>query len=548
MSMTPLQIRTQRCTPFTDQRMGTAGLRKKVAVFRQPHYLECFLQAVLDTLQLPQGATVVLGGDGRYHNREAIDIIVRVAAANGVRHFIVGQGGLLSTPAASHLIRVRRADGGFLLTASHNPGGPDGDFGVKFNMPNGGQAPPHVTDEVYERSRTLTSYRIAELMLPGMDQPGLHRIGPLTIEVVDPVADYLQLMQQLFDFDAIAAWLRRGHRVLFDAMHGITGPYAQRIIVQALGADPESLLHATPLPDFGGLHPDPNPVDAHHLIQRSLEPAAPDLLAASDGDGDRNMIVAPGFMLSPCDSVALLLAHARCVPGYRNGVPGAARSMPTSRALDVVAASLGLPCFETPTGWRYFCNLLEAGRIGICGEESFGTGSSHTREKDGLWAVLFWMNLLAVTGTSLPALVRQHWQRYGRHYYQRHDYEVADAARAEALIDELRQRLPGLAGTTVAGHRIEMADDFRYRDPVDGSEAEHQGIRIAFTGGQRIVYRLSGTGTAGATLRVYLERYEREPALIHLPLAAALSPLAKLSERLARIGWFTGLTQPTMVI
>lgn len=545
---TELKIRQVKCLPFADQRMGTAGLRRKVAVFQQPHYLECFLQAVLDTLALPEGATVVLGGDGRFFNREAIRIIIRVACANGVRRLIVGRGGLLSTPAASNLIRVRRADGGFLLTASHNPGGPSGDFGVKFNMANGGQAPPRVTDAVYERSRSLTGYRIADMPLPDLDRPGEQRIGPVRIEVVDPVADYLRLMQQLFDFDAIAAWLHGGHRVLFDALHGITGPYARQILCETLGASTDCLLHAEPLADFGGLHPDPNPVDAKELVSRSKGQNSPDLLAASDGDGDRNMILGPDFLLSPCDSVAVMLAHTQLVPGYRHGVPGVARSMPTSRALDRVASTLGLPCYETPTGWRYFCNLLDAGKIGLCGEESFGTGSSHTREKDGLWAVLYWMNILAASGSSLPAMVRAHWQRFGRHYYQRHDYEIADAARAEELMTTLRKRLPAIAGSDFDGHRVTLADDFLYRDPVDGSESAQQGVRIVFGGHRRIVYRLSGTGTAGATLRVYLESYERDPGRHDLPLATALAALDSTSAHLAAIERFTGLARPTMTV
>jgi phosphoglucomutase len=528
--------------------MGTAGLRKKVSVFQQANYLECFLQAVLDTLALREGATVVLGGDGRYFNREAIPTIIRVACANGVRRLIIGRSGLLSTPAASTLIRSSRADGGFLLTASHNPGGPDGDFGIKFNMANGGQAPPQVTDAVYERSRALTGYRIADMALPDLDQLGVQQIGPVCVEIVDPVDDYLRLMQQLFDFDLISDWMRSGHRVLFDALHGITGPYAHRILCATLGASADCLLHAEPLPDFGGLHPDPNPTDARELVARSAAAQPPDLLAASDGDGDRNMILGPDFMLSPGDSVALMLAHTRLVPGYRDGVPGVARSMPTSRALDAVAGTLGIPCYETPTGWRYFCNLLDAGRIGLCGEESFGTGSSHTREKDGLWAVLYWMNLLAASRSSLPALVHNHWQRFGRHYYQRHDYEIPDAARAEELIAVLRKRLPQLTGTTIDSHRITLADDFLYRDPIDGSESARQGIRIVLENDSRVVYRLSGTGTAGATLRVYLECYERDAARHALPLTTALASLASMSARLAEIGKFTGLTQPSMTV
>lgn len=543
-----LQIRTIACTPFQDQRMGTAGLRKKVSVFRQPHYLETFVQAVIDTMALRPGASLVLGGDGRYLNDAAIQTILRMTAAAGVRRVVVGCGGLLSTPAASHLIRARRADGGFLLTASHNPGGEAGDFGIKFNMPSGGQAPEHVTDAVFAATRGIHAYRIAELPAIDLSRPGAQQFGPFTVEVVDPVDDYLELMQRLFDFDAIADWLRAGHRLCFDAMHGITGPYAQRIFCDLLGAPAESLLHARPLPDFGGLHPDPNPVDGRHLVEMCRQSGAPDLIAASDGDGDRNMILGPGMLLSPGDSVAMMLANLDAVPGYRDGVAGVARSMPTSRALDVVAARLSLPCFETPTGWRFFCNLLEAGRIGLCGEESFGTGSWHAREKDGLWAVLFWMNLLAARGSSLPDIAASHWRRYGRHYFQRHDYEIAQAARGEAVMSALREATASLAGRTVGAGHVEMADDFCYRDPVDGSESARQGVRLVISDGSRIVFRLSGTGTAGATLRVYLERFEPDPAQQNQPVHAALGSLGRLAAELGHIREVTGLAGPTMAI
>jgi phosphoglucomutase len=544
----PIAVRTVDCAPFTDQRMGTAGLRKKVRVFAQPHYLETFVQAVLDTLKLPEGATLVLGGDGRFHNKEALQPIIRLAAAAGARHLIIGRDGLLSTPAASNLIRTRRADGGFLLTASHNPGGPDGDFGIKFNMATGGQAPQSVTDAVYEATLAIRGYRLAELPPIDLSRCGIQQHGPLRIEVVDPVADYLQLMQRLFDFDLIAAWLRSGHRVVFDAFHGITGPYARRILGEVLGSDPANLLHDTPLPDFGGMHPDPNPVDGRHLVDLCAGPGAPALAAASDGDGDRNMILGPGCMVSPCDSVAMMLANASLVPGYRDGIRGVARSMPTSRALDAVAASLGIPCFETPTGWRFFCNLLEAGRIDLCGEESFGTGSSHTREKDGLWAVLFWMNLLAARRATVPAIAADHWRRFGRHYYQRHDYEIPDASRAAGLMDSLRNDIGKLRGASLEGARVELADDFCYHDPVDGSESPHQGIRIATDAGVRLVFRLSGTGTSGATLRIYLEQFQRDPQRLQLDPSVVLEPLGQLAARVARIESFTGLTRPTMIV
>jgi phosphoglucomutase len=531
-----------------DQRPGTAGLRKKVSVFMQPHYLEMFTQAVFLTLNLPTGSRLVIGGDGRYFNREAIQRLMAVAVANGVSEIIVGQNGLLSTPAASHLIRQRHAAAGFILTASHNPGGPEGDFGLKFNTPTGGQAPEHVTDEVYRVSQTLAGYRRAELPTIDLSRPGTTRAGGVSVEIVDPVADYGALMESLFDFQRMADWLRAGHRIRFDAMHGVTGPYARQILVNRLGASPDSLFHADPLPDFGGMHPDPNPIDAAQLVAASIGPGAPDLLAASDGDGDRNMILGPDTFLSPCDSVAVMLANIARIPAYQHGVPGVARSMPTSRALDVVAASQGLPCYETPTGWRFFCNLLEAGLIGLCGEESFGTSSAHCREKDGLWAVLFWLNLLAVDGRSVPEILGDHWSRFGRHHYQRWDYVVADAGRATELIEALRRLLPTLQGTNPAGGVIGTADDFHYRDPVDASESAHQGVRLIFGNGSRIVYRLSGTGTTGATLRVYLERHVTSAGDIALPTSSALTPLGQLAAQIARIDHYTGLPGPTGMI
>jgi len=546
--LSTLDVTDIRCTPFTDQRPGTAGLRKKVSVFSQLHYLEMFAQAVFTTLGLPTGARLVIGGDGRWFNDVAIQRLMAVAVANGVGEIIVGRDGLLSTPAASHLIRQRRAAAGFILTASHNPGGPAGDFGLKFNTPSGGQAPEHVTDEVYRASQRLTGYRRAVLPPIDLARTGVTRAGSLVVEVVDPVADYAALMESLFDFQRMADWLRAGHRLRFDAMHGVTGPYARRILVDRLGAPPASLLHAEPLPDFGGLHPDPNPTDAPELVAESRGPGAPDLLAASDGDGDRNMILGPGTFVSPGDSVAVMLAGIARIPGYRQGVPGVARSMPTSRALDVVAASLRLPCHETPTGWRFFCNLLEADRIGLCGEESFGTSSAHCREKDGLWAVLFWLNLLAADGRPLPVILADHWARFGRHHYQRRDYVIDDADRADDLVTALRRLLPALAGSNPAGGVITTADDFHYRDPVDGSESARQGVRLVFDDGTRIVYRLSGTGTAGATLRVYLERHVTAADDIALPTPVAVERLGQLAAQIARISHHTGLAGPSGVI
>jgi phosphoglucomutase len=540
--------REVQCEPYDDQRPGTAGLRKKVAVFRQPHYLETFLESIFRTVEMPPGATLVVGGDGRYMNRESIPVIAGLAAAHGVARIVTGIDARLSTPAASHLIRECQAAGGLLLTASHNPGGPDGDFGVKFNVSTGGQAPEAVTEAVYAASKTIRSYRICDLPELPLSRLGEHDLGPLILEVVDSTADYARLMESLFDFQRMADWLARGNRIAFDALHAVTGPYAREIFCARLGAPETAVLHGEALPDFGGFHPDPNPVDAAHLVALSNSPESPALIAASDGDGDRNMILGPGMLVSPGDSVAVMLHHAAKLPGYRNGVPGVARSMPTSRAVDVVAQALGIPCFETPTGWRFFCNLLEAGKIGLCGEESFGTGSAHTREKDGLWAVLFWLNLLAELDTGLVDIVHGHWQHYGRHYYQRHDYFIDDADRAGELVGALRTGLTGLVGRRLSGETVTTADDFCYRDPVDGSESAHQGIRVEFGDGTRVVYRLSGTGTTGATLRVYLERYESPDGELSLPVADALARLAARAAELGQIEKFTGLTAPTAKI
>jgi len=536
------------CKPFQDQRPGTAGLRKKVAVFTQPDYLECFVESIFSAMKFPSAATLIVGGDGRFFNQDAMQVIIRMAAAHDVGRVVIGRNGILSTPAASILIRERGADGGFILTASHNPGGPDGDFGIKFNTATGGQAPEQLTEAVYEISRRISAYSIAALPIIDLDIVGTTNFDGFTVEVIDPTIDYTNAMERLFDFDAIAKFLAGGARISFDALHGVTGPYARHIFVDRLGAPPGAIRHADPLPDFGGLHPDPNPVDARDLFNEAFGAAAPDLAAASDGDGDRNMILGPRFMLSPGDSIAVMLAHASLIPGYRDGVPGVARSMPTSRALDRVAAKLNIPCFETPTGWRYFCNLLEAGMIGLCGEESFGTGSAHAREKDGLWAVLFWLNLLATLKRTLPEIVADHWSQFGRHYYQRQDYFVSDGDHAVSLVEDLRGRLSTLDGKPVDGTIIESADDFHYLDPVDGSESTHQGIRIVFADGTRIVYRLSGTGTTGATLRVYLEKLTEDPRRLNLPTEKVLAPLAVIATELGRIQHFTGLTNPTAVI
>lgn len=542
-------MRSVATTPYPDQKPGTAGLRKKVTQFQQPHYLANFLQAVFNAAGDFNGATLIAGGDGRYWNREALEILLAVAAGNGVERVVTGRGGLLSTPAASNLIRLRRAAGGFLLTASHNPGGPAGDFGVKFDTSNGGQAPESLTDAVYREASSLSAYRMAELPVPDLDALGSRRLGPLTLEVVDPVADYCQLMERLFDFDRLHALLSGGKfRLRYDALNAITGPYASEILERRLGAPAGTVVNAQPLPDFGGLHPDPNPVDAAHLVELMSGPGAPDLAAASDGDGDRNMIVGRGSFVSPGDSLAVLAAHADRVPGYQRGLAGVARSMPTSRAIDRVARQLGIPCYETPTGWRYFCNLLDAGMVDLCGEESFGTSSSHAREKDGLWAVLFWLDLLAATGRSVDELVQAHWRQYGRHAFARHDWFIPQVDRARRLMDTLEAELDGLKGAAVAGAHVAGGDSFTYRDPVDGSVSAHQGVRVFVDEGSRIVYRLSGTGTEGATLRIYLERYIA-PDAGHAGSGPDLTAdLAHAAAGLARITELTGVSEAASVI
>ena len=542
-----MTILTLPTTPFPDQRPGTSGLRKKVAVFRQPGYLENFVQALFDELPDGVGGTLVLGGDGRHLNREAARIILRMAAAHGFARVLVGRGAILSTPAASCVIRARGAFGGIVLSASHNPGGPDGDFGIKYNVGNGGPAPERLTEAVFARSKTLSRYRISDATDIDLDQAGEQRIESMIVEVIDPVADYAALMHDCFDFDAIRGLFARGFRMRMDAMHAVGGPYAKAILEGLLGAPEGTVVNATPLPDFGGHHPDPNPVNATDLIARMDAPDGPDLGAATDGDADRNLIVGRNFAVSPSDSLAVLAAHATLVPRYRAGITGIARSMPTSTAADRVARALGVPCFETPTGWKFFGNLLDAGRATLCGEESYGTSSDHVREKDGLWAILFWLNVLAATGQSVEALVRAHWQRFGRNFYSRHDYEGIDAQAAEQLMADLRAQLPGLTGQSLDGRRVALADDFAYTDPIDGSRSERQGIRLIFDDGARIVFRLSGTGTEGATLRVYLEQHEPDPARHDRPVQDALAPLIAIAARIARIEALTGRAEPSVV-
>ena len=531
-----MRVNTVATSPFEDQRPGTSGLRKKVQVFQQPHYLENFVQSVFDVLEGFEGETLVVGGDGRYYNRTAVQIILKMAAANGFGRIVVGQDGLLSTPAASCLIRKRQAFGGLILSASHNPGGPHGDFGIKYNVGNGGPAPEKITEAIYRRTQQIREYRILEVADLDLSRLAETRLGDTAVEIVDPVADYQELMAQLFDFERIAALFERGFRIRYDAMSAITGPYAQAILEQtARCAHRARCMNGEPLEDFGGHHPDPNPAHARELMATMMAPDAPDFGAASDGDGDRNMILGRGIYVTPSDSLAILAANAHLAPGYAAGLAGVARSMPTSRAADRVAAALGIPCYETPTGWKFFGNLLDAGKVSLCGEESFGTGSNHVREKDGLWAVLLWLDILAARREPVAQIVRDHWRRFGRNFYSRHDYEAIDAEAGADLIAALRERLPRLRAERLGDLVVEHADDFSYRDPVDGSVSERQGIRILFEGGARIVYRLSGTGTEGATLRVYLEAYEPDPARHDRDTQVALQPLIRIADQLAEI-------------
>ncbi len=535
-------------TPFAGQRPGTSGLRKKVKVFAQPGYLENFVQAIFDTQAELADGTLVVGGDGRYYNREAIQIILRMAAANGVARVLVGQGGILSTPAVSCVIRKYGTQGGIVLSASHNPGGPDEDFGIKFNVASGGPAPESVTEAMYARTQTIDRYRILETPDIDLDHLGQARLGPMQVEVIDPVADYAELMERLFDFDAIRALIDSGlFRIGFDAMHAVTGPYAVEILENRLDAPPGTVMNGEPLPDFGGHHPDPNLAHARELVALCQGTDGLDFGAASDGDGDRNMILGRDFFVTPSDSLAVLAANAHLAPGYHHGIRGIARSMPTSQAADRVAEALGVECFETPTGWKFFGNLLDAGRITLCGEESFGTGSDHVREKDGLWAVLFWLNLLAIRRQSVAEIVTDHWRRFGRNFYTRHDYEAVDSEAAAGLVQHLKVLLPSLPGRRLGGYTVAYADDFAYTDPIDGSESKNQGIRIGFECGARIVLRLSGTGTEGATLRLYIESFEPDPARHHLDPQEALAPLILIARELAQIEARTGRAAPTVI-
>jgi len=542
-----MTVRTVAVTPFADQKPGTSGLRKKVTVFQQAGYTECFVQAIFDSLEGFAGKTLVIGGDGRYHNDKGVQTILKMAAANGFGRVLVGRNGLLSTPAASCVIRKYRAFGGIILSASHNPGGPAGDFGIKYNASNGGPAAEALTDKIYAATRRLERYRIADAADVDLDRLGQQTIGELVVEVIDPVADYAELMESLFDFAAIRALFAGGFRMRFDAMHAVTGPYARAILEDRLGAPPGSVINGTPLADFGGYHPDPNLVHARELYDLMMSDAAPDFGAASDGDGDRNLIIGKGCFVTPSDSLAVLAANAHLAPAYADGLAGLARSMPTSRAVDRVAAARQLPLFETPTGWKFFGNLLDAGRITLCGEESAGTGSGHVREKDGLWAVLLWLNILARRRMSVRQIVDAHWAEFGRDYYTRHDYDEVDSEVAGQLIGDLRARLGSLAGQPAGRLIVERADDFSYLDPIDGSTSQRQGLRLFFEDGARLVLRLSGTGTSGATLRVYMERFESGDGDLSQDTQTALAPLIEAAEALAQIKQRTGRSAPDVI-
>jgi len=541
-------IKTVTTIRFQDQRPGTSGLRKKVSTFQQAHYLENFVQALFNTLGGLQGKSLILGGDGRYYNRNAIQVIIKMAAANGLKQLIIGKGGLLSTPAVSCLIRKQQTLGGIVLSASHNPGGPDADFGIKYNIDNGGPAPEKITEMIYQQTLSLQQYHTLDTPDIDLDQIGSQQVESLQVKIIDSVEDYADMMEALFDFENIRSMFQQGFRLCFDAMHAITGPYANEILVKRLGASPQSIIRGTPLTDFGGGHPDPSLDHAKELVEIMSTDKAPDFGAASDGDGDRNMILGKDFFISPSDSLAILTANAQLIPAYRDGLSGVARSMPTSQAVDRVAAALGIECFETPTGWKFFGNLLDSNKITLCGEESFGNGSNHIREKDGLWAVLFWLNIIACSEQNPEQICRSHWQQYGRNYYTRHDYEALDNDIANTIMANLRQQTETLTGKSYAGRNISLSDDFSYRDPVDNSTSPHQGIRICFDDGARIIYRLSGTGTSGATLRIYIEAYESDSNKHDRDTQNVLMELIAAANELSAVKILSERTGPSVIV
>lgn len=542
-----MNIQTIATRPFENQKPGTSGLRKKVKVFAQPHYLENFVQCIFDTLEIPQGATLTLGGDGRFYNRVAVQTIIKMAVANGFARVIVGQGGILSTPAASHIIRKYDTFGGIILSASHNPAGPDEDFGIKYNTANGGPAPEKITEAIFAKSNTISEYKIAELPTIDIDTIGEIRFANFLVQVIDPVADYVDLMTSMFDFSAIKKLIIGGFKLKFDGMHAVTGPYAKEILVKRLGLPITSLMNCEVSETFGGGHPDPNLTYAHDLVEILYKNDAPDFGAASDGDGDRNMILGKGFFVTPSDSLAVIAANAMLIPAYYQGIAGVARSMPTSAAVDRVAAKLNIPCFETPTGWKFFGNLMDAGKVTLCGEESFGTGSSHVREKDGLWAVLCWLNIIAVKQQSVENMVKAHWSEYGRNVYSRHDYENIPSEVANSVIEHVRENFGAMMGKVYGRYTIKKCDDFSYTDPIDGSVSTKQGLRLLFECGSRIVFRLSGTGTEGATIRIYLEAFEPNIANHHLDAQDALAEMIELALQLSQLKEKTGRKQPTVI-
>ena len=544
-------IDTVKTTPFTDQRPGTSGLRKKVNVFQEPHYLENYIAGIFLTLgeKTIKGKTLVLGGDGRYFNREAIQIIIKMALAYGFGRIMVAKDGILSTPATSCVIRKHGALGGIILSASHNPGGKEGDFGVKYNISNGGPAPEKITESIFAITKTITEYKIANLPdFPTDEIETFVLESRQEVAIFDGVSDYIELMKELFDFNLLKQAIKSGLKLKYDALHAVTGPYAKRIFEGELGASEGSVINANPLPDFGGGHPDPNLTYAKELVAIMNGKDAPDLGAASDGDGDRNMILGKNFFVSPSDSLAIITANYGVAKAYKDGLFGIARSMPTSLAVDKVAEKMGLNVYETPTGWKFFGNLMDANKVTICGEESFGTGSNHVREKDGIWAILFWLNILASTKKSVAEIVKDHWAKFGRNYYSRHDYEAVDSSVANTIMENLRKQLADLKGQTFGDYQVAFADDFSYTDPIDGSVSEHQGIRVIFTNGSRIVYRISGTGTVGATIRIYLEKYEPDINKQDLEVQSVLQSLAKTAVELSQISKLSGKEKPDIIV